>query len=594
MRQAWKELRLLIGTALRTDAKRCLGALLEPLGSLAVPLYALILGSLADAILTGSDATAVLGIGLLGVITLQFLANWIGTAMRARLAEQVGFRFDREIMSLTARLPTIDHLARSDYADRVELLRQGQGLLGQSLTYLTNTMTAIISALGTVVVLAWLDPVVLLLVLFVVPTFVTVSIQRRWEKAAENASAEPARLTRHLRGLTTDQRAAAELRVSDLREEILARFRDSWRQSRSPLHQAFFRSSLIAAGRAVLFAVGFGLVIGYVLWQAGRGRATAGDVVTAVVVCQQVDRQVIGPAYSIAGLGRVLRNAGRLLWLRGYTHAELETGSAAQHAPSRIGHGIRFEHVTLHYPDTEHPALHDVSFDMPAGSIVAVVGENGAGKSTLVKLLAGLHRPTEGRIVVDGTNLDAIDLAEWRARLSAVFQDYTKPEFSSGHAIGIGDLANLDDPTAIASAVTRADADQLIAGMPDGMAQQLGSTWDGGVDLSGGQWQRLAVARGLMRPAPLVLFLDEPAASLDAAAEHALFDRYIRQARTMSRAKGTISLLVTHRFSSVRGADLIVVLERGRLVEAGTHDQLVAKKAGLYRHLYRLQADSYR
>lgn len=594
MRQVWSELRLLVGSAIRTDPKRCLGTLLEPLGSLTVPLYALVLGGLADAILTNDDIAALLGVGLLGMVTAQFLADWIGTAIRARLAEQVGFRFDCEILSSTARLPTIDHLARVDHADRVELLRQGQGLLGQALTQVTNTMTAVVGAIGTAVVLAWLDPVVLLLVLFVVPTFLTVSVQRRWEAAAESASAEPARLARHLRELTTDPHAAAELRVCDLGQEMIDRFDQAWRGARAPIHRAFFRSSLVAAARAVLFAVGFTLIIGYVLWQASRGRASAGEVVTAVIVCQQVNRQVIGPAYSIAGLGRVLRNAGRFLWLRTYTSAEVESSGTEPVGLGQLERGIRLDHVTVRYPDTARPALDDVSVDLRAGTIVAVVGENGAGKSTLIELLAGLHRPTSGRILVDGTPLDTISPVEWRSRLSAVFQDYVRPEFTTGRAVGIGDLPNLDDPAAIADAVTRADARRLIAGLPDGLAQQLGSSWEGGVDLSGGQWQRLAVARGMMRPEPLLLFLDEPAASLDAAAEHALFERYIEQGRAMARRQGTVSLLVTHRFSSVRGADLIIVLERGRLLEAGTHAQLLTKDDGLYRHLYGLQADTYR
>ncbi|HEY6740057.1 MAG TPA: ATP-binding cassette domain-containing protein, partial [Actinopolymorphaceae bacterium] len=242
----------------------------------------------------------------------------------------------------------------------------------------------------------------------------------------------------------------------------------------------------------------------------------------------------------------------------------------------------------------DKPALDDVSLDLPARSVVAVIGENGAGKSTMVQLLAALLRPTAGRVLVDGIDLATIDPAEWRTRLSAVFQDHTRPEFTVRHAIGIGDLARLDDPRAIAGASSRADTEHMITRMPRGIDQQLGSAWDEGIDLSGGQWQRLAVARGLMRPTPLVLVLDEPAASLDAAAEHALFNRYMREARATSRTRGTISVLVTHRFSTVRDADLILVLHDGRLVETGTHQDLVTRDDGLYHRLYRLHADSYR
>jgi ATP-binding cassette subfamily B protein len=229
--------------------------------------------------------------------------------------------------------------------------------------------------------------------------------------------------------------------------------------------------------------------------------------------------------------------------------------------------------------------------DLPAGSVVALVGENGAGKTTLVKLLSGMYQPTNGRILIDGVEVSRFDVAAWRRRLSGAFQDYLRPEFSAADAVGFGDLDRRADRRRLRTAVEAGAAEAVIDDLPSGFDTQLGSVWPNGVGLSGGQWQRLALARGMMRDHPLLLVLDEPTAALDATTEHALFERYAAAAKA-GRAYGTITLLVTHRFSTVAAADLIVVLEHGRVVESGTHNELLEVE-GLYADLYRLQARGY-
>jgi ATP-binding cassette, subfamily B, bacterial len=220
------------------------------------------------------------------------------------------------------------------------------------------------------------------------------------------------------------------------------------------------------------------------------------------------------------------------------------------------------------------------------------VGENGAGKSTLVKLLCGFYPPTAGRIVVDGTDLRRISPKTWRTKLSGAFQDFARLEFLARGSIGLGDLDHLDEPNAIGAAVHRAGASDVIDHLPGGLDTQLGASWPDGVDLSFGQWQKVALARGFMRPVPLLAILDEPTAALDAETEHALFERYADQARA-SRRDGRITVLVSHRFSTVRMADLIVVIGDGAVTEFGSHAELMARH-GVYADLYTIQASAYR
>ncbi len=235
------------------------------------------------------------------------------------------------------------------------------------------------------------------------------------------------------------------------------------------------------------------------------------------------------------------------------------------------------------------PVLSGVSLDLPAGSVLALVGENGAGKSTLVKLLCGLYRPTTGRILVDGHDLAGLDPGQWRSRLATLFQDFHHLELTLGESIGHGDIARAGDPHAIDTAVRKARVERVLRMVPGGLAGYLGHSYADGTELSGGQWQTVALARTLMRQHPLLLILDEPAAALDASAEHDLFERY---ATSAGRGHGGITVLISHRFSTVAMADLIAVIDHGQLTECGTHRELMTVR-GLYAELFTLQARAY-
>jgi ATP-binding cassette subfamily B protein len=239
--------------------------------------------------------------------------------------------------------------------------------------------------------------------------------------------------------------------------------------------------------------------------------------------------------------------------------------------------------------------LDDISVKLPAGAVVAIVGENGAGKTTLVKLLAKMYEPSSGGIFLDDTPLARVPAIEWRKRLAGAFQDFFRFEFRARQTVGLGDVPRLDDEPAVVAAVDRAGAADVVTRLTAGLETQLGPTWPGGVELSFGQWQKLALARGFMRDEPLLLILDEPTAALDAETEHALFERYAAAAHgsDAKRNGGRITILVSHRFSTVRMADLILVLDGARLVEVGTHEELMARK-GHYSELYGIQAAAYR
>jgi len=253
--------------------------------------------------------------------------------------------------------------------------------------------------------------------------------------------------------------------------------------------------------------------------------------------------------------------------------------------------------VSFRYPGTERRVLDDVSLDLRAGAVVAIVGENGAGKSTLVKLLCRMYEPDQGRITIDSIDLARIRADDWRSRLAGAFQDFFRFEFHARHTVGVGDLSRLDDRPAVVAAVTRGGAEDVVERLASGLETQLGPTWPQGVEVSFGQWQKLALARGFMRDEPLIIVLDEPTAALDAETEHALFERYAAVARGGQEhrrpSNGRITILVSHRFSTVRMADLIVVLDGSRVAEVGSHEELMAKR-GQYAELYGIQAAAYK
>ena len=251
--------------------------------------------------------------------------------------------------------------------------------------------------------------------------------------------------------------------------------------------------------------------------------------------------------------------------------------------PSR---GLEFEHVSFSYPGAERKALNDISLQIRPGQSLALVGENGSGKTTLIKLLTRLYEPTEGRIILDGIELHDWDVETLRQRIGVIFQDFGRYQFSVGENIGAGDVRHIDDADRWAKAAATGMASPFIEEMPDGYNTQLGRWFKGGRELSGGQWQKIALSRAFMRTDADILVLDEPTAAMDAASEAAIFEHF----RSQSHNKMTI--LISHRFSTVRAADQIIVVHNGEIVEHGNHESLLASN-GQYASLFRMQAKGY-
>ena len=273
------------------------------------------------------------------------------------------------------------------------------------------------------------------------------------------------------------------------------------------------------------------------MYSALLGHASVGDLILVITLAVQVSVQVSGALSVLSLLQVAAGTTDRMGDLRAVAAADPASSGAAladaadpAGVPGRLTGGITLEDVSFTYPGAERPVLSGVSMDIPAGSVLALVGENGAGKSTLVKLLCGLYQPTSGRILIDGEDLAGLDPARWRSRVATLFQDFHRIELTLGESIGHGDIARAGDTEAVSAAAGKARADRVLRAVPGGLAGYLGHSYCDGTELSGGQWQTVGLARALMRQRPLLLILDEPAAALDASAEHDLFERYASSA----------------------------------------------------------------
>ena len=555
----------------------------------AVPdaLLALWFKLMADALAAG-DATR---LGLTSIaLGISAAGTWflrtVSTRVQRKFRDKITIALESHVARLQASIATIAHQEVPEYLDRIAMLRDQVFVLDHMYMAVFSMAGWILRLAVTIALLISVHPALVLVTVFALPTVFTSSWRPGVERAAQERAAPFNRLARHLFATATTAPPAKEVRLTGIGDRLIRERRAAWESGHGPIAAARWGSMAWHTTAWAIFAAGY---VGSVVFVAAGLHASAGSVLLVLAAGARLSAYVGATVGELGFLrGFWVYGARRLAWLEDYAASLAPVEELP--APEQLERGIRFEHVSFAYPGTEKLALEDVTLDLPAGAVVAVVGENGAGKSTLVKLIAKMYEPTSGRILIDQVPLDRIAAESWRTKMAGAFQDFFRFELRARHSVGVGDVPRLDDEPAVTTAVARAGATEVIAQLGAGLDTQLGPTWPGGVEVSFGQWQRVALARAFMRDHPLVLVLDEPTAALDAETEHALFERYAGAART---ADGRLTILVSHRFSTVRMASHIVVLQGARVAEVGTHDELMAR-GSQYAELYRIQAAAYR
>ncbi|GAB3424037.1 ABC transporter ATP-binding protein [Flindersiella endophytica] len=594
MRKAMRALWLWVRTVFRAAPLLfAVDACLTALSAVAMPLQALGVKLMVDGLADPASGTLARGIALAGAGLAMLLVNVaVGFNLQTSLHDKTDVVLQRDLLGIVTGIPGVAHHEDPKQADRIALIGEHSKEMAQSGGYLLMTILNVFQAASVAVLLASVHPLLVLLP--------ALGLARMWASAAvirmvagvRERVAPADRLVRELQDITVSSRNALETRTFGLKQVLLDRI-DQLSQFRYGEHMKAGRRMLrLELPVRVALGLAFGLAVLWTIWLARNGRSTIGDIALVVMLVPQVEGVAGRVAMNVRRVGEIVEHFGRYVELRDYARSSTwAEGTVA--VPDRLRSGIELRDVSFRYPGADRAALAGVNLFLPAGSTVALVGENGAGKTTLVKLLSRLYDPSGGAVLVDGVDLRSLPVSAWRARLAAGFQDFMKYEFLARETVGVGDLERLDDEPAVLAAVSRGDADDVVDRLPAGLATQLGTRFADGRELSGGQWQRLALARAFMRDEPLLLLLDEPTAALDPEAEHALFSRITEASRAAVSRTGGVTLLVSHRFSTVRMADLIVVLADGRVAEIGTHSDLLALD-GRYADLFRVQARAYR
>lgn len=509
------------------------------------------------------------------------LVSLVDSLLSERFTNETSIR----LMEHAATLD-LEDFEDSELQDQLERARRQtmgrSSLMTQLLGQAQDIVTIVAFAVGLIAYAPWL---ILLLGVALIPAFLG--------EAHFNAASYTLNYTRtperreldYVRQTGASVETAKEVKIFGLNAFLIERYRtlaDAFYRANSSLamRRAFWGSVLTAIG-----TLGYYVAYGYLAWGTLRGDFTIGDLTFLAGSFRRLRTLLEG---LLTGFSQM---AGQALYLDDLfsfflIEPEISSRENALPFPVPMREGLRFENVGFRYPGAERWAVRNLTFTLHAGEVLALVGENGAGKTTLVKLLARLYDPDEGRILLDGHDLRDYDIGSLRSNIGVIFQDFVRYHMTAAENIAVGRIEAANDRARIEQAARRSLADEVIQRLPDQYDQSLGKRFRKGIDLSGGEWQKIAIARAYMRDAQL-LILDEPTAALDARAEFGVFQRF----RELSAGKTAV--LISHRFSSVRMADRILVLADGGLEAAGTHDELLAA-GGRYAELFELQAEGYR
>ncbi|RCW82649.1 ABC transporter ATP-binding protein [Phyllobacterium bourgognense] len=529
-----------------------------------------------------------LGLLLLAEFALAVLSDILGRVVSlidSLLSERVSNTSSVRLMQHAATLD-LEDFEDAEFQDQLERARrQSSGrmtLMGQLLSQAQDMVTVASFAAGLIVYAPWL---IVLLFLALVPAFLGEAHFNAQSYSLDFVRTPERRELDYVRQTAASVETAKEVKIFGLHNFLIDRY--------MRLATDFYAANRILALRraswgglfTAMGTVGYYLAYAYIVLRTLGGEFSIGDLTFLAGSFRRLRTLLEGLLTSFSS------TAGQALYLDDlFAFFEVKPEILSPENPRPFPHPIRqgfvFDDVGFIYPGAESWAVRHLSFTLHAGEVVALVGENGAGKTTLVKLLTRLYDPDEGRILLDGHDLREYDLEALRGNMGVIFQDFVRYNLSASDNIAVGRIAYRDDRGRIAQAASRSQADGVIAKLPGQYEQMIGKRFKNGVELSGGEWQKIAIARAYMREAE-VLILDEPTAALDARSEFEVFRRF------KELSEGKTAILISHRFSSVRMADRILVLADGKVEAAGTHEELVAQ-AGRYAELFELQAAGYR
>jgi ATP-binding cassette subfamily B protein len=520
-----------------------------------------------------------------GLAVLGDVLGRIVSLVDSLLSERLANATNVQLMEHAATLD-LEDFEDSELQDKLDRARrQTMGrmtLMTQLFGQAQDLVTVISFAAGLLVYAPWL---MVLLAVALVPAFLGEAHFNALNYSLNFAWTPERRELEYIRQTGASVETAKEVKIFGLNAFLIARYR----QLADAFYAANRRLAMVRAGwgsvLTMLGTLGYYVAYAYIAWRTVRGEFSIGDLTFLAGSFRRLRQLLEG---LLTGISNVAGQALYLDDLYSFFEIEPEIRSPASPAPFPvpIRQGFRFEDVGFQYPGAERWAVRHLSFELHAGEVLALVGENGAGKTTLVKLLARLYDPDEGRILLDGVDLKDYDLDVLRANIGVIFQDFVRYHMSAADNIAVGRIEARDDRKRIEAAAHRSLADEVIERLPDQYDQVIGRRFKNGVDLSGGEWQKVAIARAYMRDAQL-LILDEPTAALDARSEFEVFQRF------KDLSEGKTAVLISHRFSSVRMADRILVLHEGEVEAMGTHEELLSQR-GRYAELFELQAAGYR